>query len=350
MVENKIQYYNGTKLLKKKDLENNTPEIFVVVGNRGAGKSFYFKEMLLRKYLEKKEMFLDIVRYKYEVPDRVSAFYTDLMEEKYADLEVESKKMISGNATAHIINGEIAGYTVALSSADTLRKYSSMFVHIMSMFFDEFQLEGMNYLPDEVNKIQSLHMSVARGGGKQSRYVPVYMASNVVSVINPYFYSWGFTTRINKDTKFLRGIGVVLEQCYNESAAQAAKQSAFNRAFQNSKYLEYAASNVALADNYAFIENVNESDSWYMYTIVYDNKDFALWQNERLGILFVNRKIDYKRRNILTFKGADHDINRLLLMRMEDVVARWRLLFQQGCFRFADLECKQAFLDILAIR
>lgn len=350
MEENTTQYYNGTKLLSRKDLENNTPEIFVVVGNRGAGKSFFFKEFLLKKWLEKKEMFLDIVRYKYEVPDRVTAFYEDLTQEKYSDLEVDSKKMISGNATAHIINGELAGYTVALSSADTLRKYSSMFVHIQRMFFDEFQLEGMNYLPEEVNKIQSLHMSVARGGGKQSRYVPLYMASNVVSVINPYFYAWGFTNRINKDTKFLRGIGVVLEQCYNESAAKAAKQSAFNRAFQNSHYLDYAATNVALADNYAFIANVNEPDSYYMYTIVYEGKDFALWQNERLGILFVNRRIDYKRRNILTFKGADHDINRVLLMRMEDVVYRWRILFQQGCFRFSDLEAKQAFLDILSIR
>lgn len=344
------KYYNAEKLLKKKDLDGLTPEIFAVVGNRAAGKTFYFKDMLVKNWLEKKEQFLDILRFKYEVPDRVNAFYEDLTQIKYKDLDVKSKKMFSGIAVAHILNDEIAGYSVALSSADMLRKYSSMFVNIQAKFFDEFQSETMHYCPNEIIKMQSIHMSVARGEGKQSRYVPTYMCSNNVSILNPYFAAWGFTTRINKDTKFLRGHGVVLEQCYNESAAEAAKQSRFNQAFQNTSYLDYAASNKAMSDNYAFIENINEPDNWYMYTIVYDNIDFALWQNERLGLLIFNRKVDHQRRNILTFKNADHDINRVLLMRMEDVIGRWRILFQQGCFRFSDLQAKQAMLDILAIR
>ena len=55
------------------------------------------------------------------------------------------------------------------------------------MIFDEFQSETNHYCTDEIRKFISVHTSVARGQGKQSRYVPVFMLSNPVSIINPYF-------------------------------------------------------------------------------------------------------------------------------------------------------------------
>lgn len=343
-------YYSGEKLLSMSDLDGNTPEIFACVGNRAAGKTFYFKNKLVSEFLHEGKKFIDLVRFKYEVPDRVAAFYEDLKQVNFPDLQIDSKKMFSGCALSHEINGELAGYTIALSSADMIKKYSSMFVEVEQMFFDEFQSETMHYCQNEITKFQSIHNSVARGGGKQSRYVPIYMVSNNVSLLNPYFTAWGFTNRIQKNTKMLRGHGIVLEQHYNASAKKALEESAFNRAFADTDYLKYAASNEAMCDNNAFIENVSESDSYYLYTIQYEKQKYALWQNDRLGIMFLNRKVDPRRAHILVFKQADHDLNKLLIMRLEDMLTRWRNIFNMGLFRFSDLQAKQAMLDILAIR
>ena len=40
------KYYDGTKLLSMKDLDGNTPEIFMVTSNRTAGKTTYFNRLV----------------------------------------------------------------------------------------------------------------------------------------------------------------------------------------------------------------------------------------------------------------------------------------------------------------
>lgn len=60
--------------------------------------------------------------------------------------------------------------------------------------FDEFQSENNDYCPNEVQKFISVHTSVARGQGKQLRYVPVYMLSNPVTLLNPYYIEWAYRT------------------------------------------------------------------------------------------------------------------------------------------------------------
>lgn len=41
------QYYRLDRLLSKKDINGNTPEIYIVAGNRTAGKTFAIKEFML---------------------------------------------------------------------------------------------------------------------------------------------------------------------------------------------------------------------------------------------------------------------------------------------------------------
>ena len=93
------------------------------------------------------------------------------------------------------------------------------------MIFDEFQSETNHYCDNETKKFISIHTSIARGQGEQVRYVPVYMLSNPVSIINPYYVEMGISGRLKDDTKFLRGDGFVLEQGYIESASIEQKNS-----------------------------------------------------------------------------------------------------------------------------
>ena len=127
--------------------------------------------------------------------------------------------------------GLSCGYAISLNNADQIKKYAHLFSDVARMIFDEFQSETNHYCSDEVEKLLSVHTSIARGQGEQIRYVPVFMLSNPVSIINPYYVELGISNRLKEDTKFLRGDGFVLEQGYIESASEAQKQSGFNRAF-----------------------------------------------------------------------------------------------------------------------
>ena len=48
------QFYDGTKLLSLKDLNGNTPEIFMCTTNRSAGKTTYFNRYCVKKFLANK--------------------------------------------------------------------------------------------------------------------------------------------------------------------------------------------------------------------------------------------------------------------------------------------------------
>ena len=72
-----------------------------------------------------------------------------------------------------------------LNSADSIKKYSHIFSDVDRMMFDEFQSENNDYCPNEVQKFISVLTSVARGQGKQLRYVPVNMLSDPVSLLTP---------------------------------------------------------------------------------------------------------------------------------------------------------------------
>ena len=164
------------------------------------------------------------------------------------------------------IDNESCGYAISLNSADQLKKYSHLFSDISRLMFDEFQSETNHYCSDEIRKFVSVHTSIARGSGKQIRYVPVYMISNPVSIINPYYVELGISPRLDDKTKFLKGDGFVLEQGYVESASLAQKESGFNRAFANNSYVAYASESVYLNDNKAFVEKP-DGQSRYLATL-----------------------------------------------------------------------------------
>ena len=275
------RYYDGTKLLSMKDLNGETPEIFMVTSNRTGGKTTYFSRMLFNKFITKGEKFMIEYRFKEELDGCAEKFFKDINTLFFPEYEMMSKKMANG-AYHELYCRErgkefwdSCGYAVSLNCADTLKKLSHFFSDTARIMFDEFQSETNRYCPREVEKFISIHTTVARGQGKQYRYVPVYMCSNPVTILNPYYVEMNISPRLNKEVKFLRGDGFVLEQAYNDDAAKAQAESGFNSAFAKNKYTEYSKEGTYLNDSSAFIENP-VGKSRYLATVKYKNVEYGL--------------------------------------------------------------------------
>lgn len=343
------KYYDGTKLLSMKDINGETPEIYICTSNRTAGKTTYFSRLCVNKspYKGNKDKFMLVYRFNYELDDCADKFFKDISHLFFDGAIMQSERKANGLYHELFIDGISVGYAVSLNSSDTLKKYSHLFSDTGRMMMDEFQSETNHYCSNEIRKLISLHQSVARGNGEFCRYVPLYLIGNPVSLLNPYYVELGISSRLTDETKFLKGDGFVLEQSFNEFASNALKESGFNRAFSNNKYLSYSTQNVYLNDNLAFIEKPQGS-SKYLATIKYNGCDYAVREFAKEGVIYCDDKPD----SSFTFKLAlttnDHNVNYVMIKQNAIFLNSLRYFFDKGCFRFKDLKCKEVILKALS--
>ena len=341
------KYYDGTKLLSMLDINGNKPEIYMCTTNRTGGKTTYFGRLCINRFLNKGEKFGLLYRYNYELDDIANKFYKDLGSLFFPTYTMQSKRRAKGTFQELFLNDKSCVYALSLNNADQIKKYRHLFSDIQRMIFDEFQSETNHYCDNETKKFISIHTSIARGQGEQVRYVPVYMLSNPVSIINPYYVEMGISGRLKDDTKFLRGDGFVLEQGYIESASIEQKNSGFNRAFSKNSYTAYSSECVYLNDNKAFVEKP-AGKSKYLCTLRYKGSDFALREYSESGLIYCDDKADSSFLTRISVTTDDHNINYVMLKRNDFFLSNLRYFFEHGCFRFKDMRCKEAVLSALS--
>lgn len=341
------KYYDGTKLLSLKDLDGNQPELYFITTNRTAGKTTWFNRLAVNRFKRGQiRKFALIYRFNYELSNCGDKFFKDINTLFFPDDVMTSKSQARGVYHELFLNDVSCGYAVALNSADQIKKYSHLLSDIDMFLFDEFQSETNHYCDNEIAKLLSIHTSIARGQGEQVRYVPVYMIGNPVSMLNPYYSELGISTRLNDRTKFIKGHGWVLEQGYVESAEQAQEKSSFNRAFSNASYIAYSKQGLYLNDNNAFVEKPSGTNR-YLATLKYNNKEYAVREYADMGIVYCDDKPDVTYKYKISITTNDHGINYVMLRKNDLFIATLRYYFEQGCFRFKNLECKDVIIKAI---
>lgn len=352
-------YYDGTKLLSMMDINGNKPEVYLCTTNRTGGKTTYFNRLVVNRFLKTGRKFCLLYRFNYELDNVADKFFKDIGSLFFPDKIMKSAKGSKGIYHELFIGeltlaeqdkkymGESCGYAVTLNSADQIKKFSHFFSDVDCILFDEFQSETNHYCANEIEKFMSIHTSIARGQGKQVRYVPVYMLSNPVSIINPYYTSLGISERLDSKTKFLRGNGFVLEQGYNENASEAQKTSGFMQAFANDSYSAYSSEGVYLNDNEAFIEKPS-GISRYLCTLSYNGNDYGLRSFDDLGIIYCDDHDDSTYKYRIAVTTDDHRINYVMLRSNDLFIQNMRYYFEHGCFRFKNLLCKECIMRLLS--
>ena len=342
-----MAYYDGTKLLSMTDINGEKPELYLCTTNRTGGKTTFFNRLMINRFIKTGAKFVLLYRFSYELSDCVDKFFSDIGSLFFAGHAMSSTPKGKGSYYALKFDDNLCGYAIALNNADMIKKYSHVFNEVQSILFDEFQSETNHYCPKEIEKFISIHTSIARGQGKQYRYVPVYMLSNAVSIINPYYVELGIIDRLRSDTKFLKGDGYVLEQGFIQSASEAQLNSGFNKAFKRNQYVAYAAENVYLNDSTAFIEKPT-GNSRYLCTIKYNGNNYAFREFSDLGMIYCDDKPDVTHPMKISVTTDDHAVNYVMLKKNDFFLQNMRFLFEKGCFRFKNLLCKEAALKALS--
>lgn len=341
------KYYDGTKLLSMLDVNGNQPEIYICTTNRTGGKTTYFGRMVVNRFKKKAEKFALLYRFNYELDDCADKFFKDISSLFFNGEIMTSKRKANGIFHELWLSDKHCGYAISLNSADAIKKYSHLFSDVEHIIFDEFQSESNRYCDNEIKKFLSIHTSIARGQGKQVRRVPVYMLSNAVTMINPYYIALGISERLNNETKFLKGDGYILEQGFIESASKQQSESGFNRAFSGDKYVTYSSQNIYLNDNATFIEKPKGKNT-YLATLKYNGCNYGIREFTEEGIIYCDDKADITFRTKITVTTDDHEVNYVMLKRNDIFINMLRYYFDHGCFRFKDLKCKECVLKCLS--
>lgn len=350
-------YYDGARLLSMKDIDGNVPEIYLCTTNKTGGKTTYFSRLVVNRFLDGKGKFAIIYRFSYELKDCADKFFKDvggLFFPKYY-MRAESRGngayyemfLVDRADTTTKNGGKSCGYAIALNNVDQIKRQSHQLSDVNRMVFDEFQSETNHYCSDEVGKLIAVHTAIARGQGKQTRYVPVYMLGNPVTLLNPYYVEFDISKRLQSDTRFLRGEGFVLEQGFVASAAEAMAQSGFNRAFKRNRQIAYQQQAVYLNDNQAFVEKMG-GKSQYIATLKYYGKCYGIRVFAEQGIIYCDSRPDVTFPFRLSVTTEDHNINYVMLRTNQEFINKMRYYFDRGCFRFKDLQCKDAILKALS--
>ena len=177
--------------------------IYIIVGNRGGGKSYGAKQIGIDNFIKKREQFGYIRRYKEDLKQPMIQFFKDI-EHEYPDYEFKTDsnylyiRLKPVDPKEKWTESDIAGYGFTLSTANN--KKSISYPNITTLIFDEFLLDKGNqmYLANEPLKLLNLYETVARPGTGHPK-VNLFMLANAITITNPYFLFWNLKMPSKQD-------------------------------------------------------------------------------------------------------------------------------------------------------
>ena len=340
----KKTYYNYEEILSKKDLNNNTPSIYLITSNRSAGKTFGCLKLMLEDFKKEGKHFMLFYRTRDELSGAETIFGDVLSLNKDLGTEMTSKATSKGLFYTLYLDGKVCGFAVSIGQPDKIKKYSGTFSKVYNILFDEFMLESGQYLKNEDEKLYSVLLTVARGGGEVSRYVRIFMLANNVSSVNPYFLRFGINDRVKNNTKFLRGVGWICHFYTNEYAKEKVANSPISQAF-GGNIVDYSANNTFLLDDNSYIGKLSGSAT-YIGMIVYDKRKMGLYRQH--DSYYVTKKYNNDGK-VFIFRSRDTTqknpsmTNGIMIMRV------LREHWIEGSVFCETQDIKKAMINILSI-
>lgn len=334
------KFYDGTRLLSMMDADGEKPEIYMCTDYRSTGKTTFFIRMLLKRFINKKEKFVYLVRFNVDVPSAyqiIGKVASDFFD------NVTITGCVKDQFWGQIqLNNEVCGYVLPLNAYDKIKPRSAIFSDATSMILDEFQSESNHYVPNEMRAIDSVHTSLARCKNKSVKYMPLYLLSNHVTMLNPYYTLFGIRN-LHEKTRYMKGHGWVLEQLFTEEIAKTAKTSGFRKAFERSDYSTMFEHRYLMDDVAYIVPQVK--DKKYSISLHYKNQNYGVW--ETVDGYYVSHEYDESYPIRYTIESTGIMPNSSFIKKSPVMVELLRNNFRNGNIIFDSLDAKDCLMSAI---
>lgn len=326
-------FYDGAGLLSQRCVLN------FVIGNRGGGKSFFGKRLVINRFKKKGAQFVWVRRYQTEI-DTLTDFFADIKE-----FYPEDTLTVEGNTC--YINGEPAGWLIALTTSQKLKSVS--FPNVQTIVFDEFIIDKgkVGYIKNEVQTFLELFETIAR---MRDNVVAIFFG-NAISIVNPYFVYFGVTPDLNK--RYTKENGVCIEFYFNEAFVAKKAKTRFGQLIEGTRYGEYNMMNKFLRDSDSFIVETRPTGAnLKIQQFILDGERFALWQDTRRGEWYIDGAYEanfgtYRTYVLNPVDMEENDKSHILLKKNCVLVKKLREIAERGDLYFNNQNTKQKFYELL---
>lgn len=329
-------FYNGDKIIEKGKLIN------FILGARGWGKTYYFKKRSIEDCIKSGEQFIYLRRFKEEVTVTKDKLFGDILIQ-FPEYEIKLEKdtyFINKKGEKH---SKILGYIIPLSTSS---KYKSVpFPYVTKIIFDEFIVDKgvLHYLPNEVQLFLEFCSTVIRNRNN----VQVFLLGNAISLYNPY--TLYFKIKLQQGQKLYQNGEILLEMNHNREYEENMKSTRFGKLINGSKYGEYAIENKFLKDDKTFIEK-KYSDSKDLCTYIFNNKEFSVWYSIKHNMIHISKDKSNKQIRY-TFTTDEHNPTTYLIRSFskDRIWRQIKEMYQEGNVRFENGDCKNSFMEAMAM-
>ena len=306
-----------------------------IVGNRGGGKTYSSKKLMIENWLKYQSKSFYIRRYDTEFED-CKNFMLDISKE-YPKME------FTVNNYGVYVDGEIFIYFKALTKSVNIK--SSTFPNVGLIVFDEFIIDKgvKRYLKNEVENFLELYETISR-----TRDVKCLFLSNAVTIVNPYFLYFKIPI---SEKQVLKGKHWVVVKTVNLDFVENKKKTKFGELIENTNYSRYAIDNEYLRDNNNFIAK-KTNNSIYQGGINYIGKYYGIWMDvENCKIYITQGKVNHNSKNMYCVLNDDMQEN-IMLIRNKRQIPLIDILdysYKNGYVFYESLGVKNQFMEIAYI-
>lgn len=255
-----------------------------VAGPRSIGKTYGAKRDAVKRGIDSGEQTLWLRRTFTELTPAKAGFF-DSVASLYPGFEFR----VEGNAGQVKLDGDkwktIIRFT-ALSVASQLK--GTEFPDVTWIVYDEcFAEPGMRYLPDELERLRNLWVTVNRSrvDRKGRARVRVLLLGNVHSLDNPYFLEWGFDGSREWQKGDGTGGDVILHLVDAKRYERRVGETVYGKVL-GTAMVEYGSGDYFLPDG-GYVVDGRPGDSKPFATLVTLRGVFGLWTAADYTTMFV---------------------------------------------------------------
>lgn len=331
--------------------------LFLLSQHRGPGKTYSVSKYLIEQALEKGDKFALLCRNVGDLGGLAKGVLSGYVENEIPNgvvREVMHQSKVYSNIYLDVKEGEETtsthiGFCVCLRKADAIKRISSMFLDVKTLFFDEMLPSSKSdFLPGEIDKFFTLYKSIARGEGKAVRKIRTIFCSNTITLDNPYMIYTGLSSKVQDSTRWYTEGNVLYERCEVEGLAEMHDESDINRAFK--KYVERIESNLWLNDDGSLVVSKKERNGWgrpyYLATLLYNKEYIGLYCYDKVGFTYVSRQYDKDCPDVYCV-NIDGTPN-ISVLKTSSLIGGLKKDFFKGMVRCQDAELQGMLMELFA--
>lgn len=347
-----MSYYNWNDTLARDAL------VTMVIGYRGAGKTYGLRKQFIRDFLRDGSHFCDISRTKAERKRVAQGYFSKL--EANGDAENLIFKYAGDRCYAAYKpkddekpNWVLIGYFVALTEAITAKKQT--YVGVKRILFDEALIDKSispysRYLSNEFGILANLIDSITRENINNNSNTPhLYLLGNAVDLTNPYFIGYGINKIPKHGYTWYDGKKFLLHYPKAEEALVKEKMDTTLSGYlaaktdqsSSSLYNDFSTKGAGLIE-----KRPKETKFLYGYTM--KGHKYGVWQSKDYYI-YICDKVPKAGGTIYGLSSEDESIDLTIARRNEGVFLFLKDCFYNGLIRYDSEVTRQTFIEMIKL-